>query len=413
MSVFDIFKKRNNEQYHLVPDKDIQGNQVTQALLNENTLKRRQTVKEMIERLDKSWNNCFYQGEFNKYATEDPSIFLEVLGNIKPKNTFNYDENWLKSTTLLEYIMFFNNSRMWDASRSNLHTIIKYIVQNVKKIPSSMHIIYLCHYKFPDKFVEEMIQYFDINTTNTKNQNVLFYVNSIGSFKAVYDKNKTKINLKQKDNNDCNFIQHYIKKNNDCLTNEYFIKELTEFNKLRVNFNAVNKDGYSILNMAIDYNRIDFVLELSKLDFIDFTIDVNNPKNWFKLLVGYDCFTLNQKITILKNINAINKLEPKALLEFYDIHFHIFGYSRLYDDILILIEHFILGYKEQMYKQFFEYTDDKGNTIIHRLASIRHKTALRFIIDHTDIKFVKNGYGEYPIDVYKENKLESLMEHNV
>ena len=123
---------------------------------------------------------------------------------------------------------------------------------------------------------------------------------------------------------------------------------------------------------------------------------------------------LRNKITILRNINKLNKLHPSFLIKFVNIYINEYPHSKLYNDLLLIIEEFVLNFSQDNYKQFFEYVDNNndGNTVIHKLASIRHKLALRFIMEHTNIEFTKNKAGEYPIDVYNNNKLETLLAKN-
>ena len=418
MSFFEnLFKKNNTDGYALVSAKDIdiQGNEMSQTIqasLIDMTLKKREAVKEIITELDNNYSNCFYKGKFNKYIDQDATIFIETLGNITPKYSFKCNDKTLATVPLLLYIMMFY-PHLDETDKTILKGLIENIVQKIKNIPSDIYLIQLCVSKFSNNFIEKMTAYFDINATNENRENVLFHISTMDQFKAVYDKNKDKINLKQKNIDDNNFIQFYIKQKNDLLGNKDFINKLPEFHKLGLQFDEPNKLKYKILNLALAHTKIDFAIELSKLDFIDFTIDTADPKNWFHLILNH-YYDIKHKITILRNINKLNKLHPSFLIKFVNIYINEYPHSKLYNDLLLIIEEFVLNFSQDNYKQFFEYVDNNndGNTVIHKLASIRHKLALRFIMEHTNIEFTKNKAGEYPIDVYNNNKLETLLAKN-
>ena len=127
--------------------------------------------------------------------------------------------------------------------------------------------------------------------------------------------------------------------------------------------------------------------------------------------IGNNC-NINDKITVLKNIHKLGKLDIKFLNIFFDLYYPITLYDNFYNNILNLIEQFILVFKEDQYKAFFEYADDNGMTIAHKLAKINHKKALRFIMEHTKIKFTANKLNEFPSDIYKKNKIETMLENN-
>jgi len=410
MSFFaDLFNKK------VEPDKlDIQGNIVHEV--DSSYIKKRKTLKEIIDKFEEDTPR-FHYDRLDSYVKDDPTIFLEKLEVIPFPKLENYiGKDKIRSLDLLSCIIIFKQHfESYHHHYIKLEKLVLDIMREISKryggvnMPKEPYLSRMILYNFDITNISKAIKYCDINATYSEEGNILFFCKS-NQFQPIYELCKDKLNLSHTDKHGNNFIHNYIQKSDTILKNNYFLNHLKDFHDKGLDFNQINKKRYNILSYALYYENINFVIELSKLDFIDFTI-TNNSTNWFILLITKN-FNINDKITVFKNIHKSDKLDIKFLNMFFDLYFSITWYDNFYNNILNLIEQFILGFKEDQYKAFFEYADDDGMTITHKLAKINHKKGLRFIMEHTKIKFTANKLNEFPSDIYKKNKFETILEKN-
>jgi len=416
MSFFtDLFSKK------VEPDKlDIQGNILHEV--DSSYIKKRKTLKEIIEKIEQD-THCIYYDRLDSYVKDDPAIFLEKLEVIPfPKLEKYIGKDKIRSLDLLSCIIiykrYFENNRQSDHYYNKLEKFVLKVMEDISKrygginMPKEPYLSQMILYDFDITNIREAIKYCDINATYSEEGNILFFCKS-NQFQPIYEIDyfcKDKLNISHTDKHGNNFIHHYIQTHNTILKNNYFLNHLNDFYDKGLDFNLLNKKRYNILSYALYYQNIEFAIEISKLNFIDFTI-TNDLINWFIILVRNNC-NINDKITVLKNIHKLGKLDIKFLNIFFDLYYPITLYDNFYNNILNLIEQFILVFKEEQYKAFFEYADDNGMTIAHKLAKINHKKALRFIMEHTKIKFTANKLNEFPSDIYKKNKIETILENN-
>lgn len=119
-------------------------------------------------------------------------------------------------------------------------------------------------------------------------------------------------------------------------------------------------------------------------------------------------FTRNQIVEILNIILSQDKLSSDTLIRLYDIHLEnkdLFYKNRTGEIVKKLIVLNDFGRIEYL----LNFNDGNGETIVHKLASIRDKETLFFITKMTPLRFTANNDGYYPSDIYQQNKVISLL----
>ena len=417
MSFFSNLFKKDIIEEPLLSSKDIQGNindeENNSPLLSKQIKeKRRKNVAEIIKILD----TCYRPAQEGyaisnvtcnlvKYIKEDPTIFLEKINDIIPEKAL-FNTEIIKNYDLLQYIISFKSICRQYAT-TDLMDLIKSIAQRLFELNISLkipYLIWLYAQKYNDTFIKEMIEYFDINGADYHG-NILFYIKKtdykfLGFLCDCYH-NKINFNYKNKKGN--TFIHQYIIDEKTDLMKPGLVEFL--YGKI-FDFNAINDEGFNMLSLAINKLSWDFAITISDKNYVD--SDSIKHVNWVRELMISE-MNYNHKKAILRNLNKSNKLEPNLFIKLFDEVSHK-NHKKLFE-IMTIIEIFILH--EQNYRVFLDYSDEDGNTIIHKLSQIRHKEGLKFIIDRvSDIKFSKNKKGEYPADVYKNNKLYTLLSNN-
>jgi len=151
-------------------------------------------------------------------------------------------------------------------------------------------------------------------------------------------------------------------------------KEIKLLKRLFIKIEDKYESFDSIFTKLVSSNNLKILEELTKFNInFKFTCDENN---WLYQLIEKN-ININIIIGYLVNIHKNNKLPPEFMNVIFDIYCKTGGYSLLYDNMLELVDRFILLNSSTF--DFIGYKDFNGKTIIDRLNSITHRGALRII----------------------------------
>ena len=175
-----------------------------------------------------------------------------------------------------------------------------------------------------------------------------------------------------------NILRHLIIENK-LLTKNKEIELMTRlFTKIEYN---KYKDLNGILTELASNKDLEALEELTKLNVFKISCDVDN---WLYKLIRQD-MDIDRIIKYLVNIHDNIKLSPDFMNIIFDIYSKTVGYLSLCDNMLKLIDRFILLNSNTF--DFINCKDVNGKTIIDRLKSINHERALN-IINNVDTALI-------------------------
>lgn len=182
--------------------------------------------------------------------------------------------------------------------------------------------------------------------------------------------------------------------------------------KYKFDFDSLNNAGDSILSILLKKNSSDFENLIVKTIGISHKASIEE-NNWLYLLLretSFDNKKYQRSHRIILKLLSNNRLETNILNVIFSIYTGMLYLDNLYNKIYGFIKEFI-GTDRKFTKYCLKNKDDRGNTIIHKLAKIRDKKSLSFIKnEYRKLKIGANNAGKFPADLYKENKLEKYLE---
>lgn len=336
--------------------------------------------------------------------------FKQILDFIsKNKNQYEIPEIGFVSDDLIvecfEYLLKNNAAFYSNGEISHLTlNLIKLLQKFSKKIEKPLLVeIFECYNEqFANKLLKLLVDKLDINV----NADVLFYITNLEQLNILLE---NKININHKNINGNTFFHSIIIGDGYStfeINSELIKKIIPILKKYKFDFNSKNKKGETVLTLAIKKKDSDLIEHLLKIESLDLSISMH-PKNWLFKLFELD-LSIIEIADFLIEIITIGKLDKRVLNLIFDIHYEYFNFYNLYGPFTKLIQYIEL-HDYKFTEECLLSVDGDKNTVIHKLAHIRNKKALIFIMNKFDLKVNPNREGFYPVDLFAQNKISTSL----
>jgi len=319
---------------------------------------------------------------------------------IKSKESTNDIEKILKdydATTILDY---YESDSAINILKHNDEKALQ-LAHNIPKNDRGVMFKY-----FPDvpfELIMVMSKNINFNAVDKNGKTFLYGSNVSKKLKYICDliENVDDININMIVNHRTFFETLILDKTLSCRNTE-LIKFFEVLDKKKYNFNKWGYNNDTFLTQILKkMPELTFILaNTMKLD----SFDITTESRWLYHILKHNLDHIHNYVYYM----FLRKDYLKIVLGLYsNLYIDVWG-----DKFIIFLKKASCVHKEKTI-QCLNYKNEKGNTIIHKMAKYHDDQTLQFCVNYfLELKFDPNNEEKTPLMLYNENKLENKLENN-